>query len=104
MKTRVVTDYFLHPTEATHRRYEAIRAVIVEGLSLQEVARRFEVSYGTLRNWVSEFRREWDAGQPPPFSLSHREDVPRATAFLATTNRRSKSPTSKSCHWKQDAG
>jgi transposase-like protein len=103
MKTRVVTDYFLHPTQAIHRRYEAIRAVIVEGLSLQEVARRFEVSYGTLRNWVSEFRREWDAGQPPPFSLAHREDVPRVTAFLAIPNRRLKSQTSKSCRWKQDA-
>jgi transposase-like protein len=103
MNAHVVTDYFLHPTETIHRRYEAIRAVFVEGLSLQEVAQRFEVSYGTIRNWASEFRREWDAGQPPPFSLARCVGVPREKACIRATNRRSKSPTRMSCRWKQDA-
>ena len=103
MNARVVADYFLHPTDTVHRRYEALRAVFVEGLSLQEVAQRFEVGYGTLRNWVSEFRREWEAGQSPPFSRARCEDVLRRTAGIATTNRRSKSPTRTSCRWKQDA-
>jgi transposase-like protein len=103
MNTHDVADYFLHPTDTVHRRYEALRAVLVEGLSLQEVAQRFEVRYGTLRNWVSEFRREWEAGQPPPFSRDLCEDVPRGTVCVATANRRSKSPTLKSCRWKPDA-
>jgi transposase-like protein len=101
MNTHDVADYFLHPTETLHRRYEALRSVFVDGVSLQEVAQRFEVRYGTLRNWVSEFRRDWEAGQSPPFSRDLRVDVPRGMACVATANRRS--PTRTSCRWKQDA-
>lgn len=60
-------DYFLRPAEPRHRRYEAIRSVVVEEQAMKEVAQRYEVSYGTLRNWVSEFRQTQDAGQSPPF-------------------------------------
>ena len=95
-------DYFLHPTETTHRRYEALRFVFVDEIPLQEVADRFEVSYGTIRNWVSEFRRELEAGPPPPFSPLRCADDPRAMASMATTNRNPKSPTRASCRWKRD--
>ena len=103
MNARVVTDYFLNPIDTAHRRYEVLRSVFIEELSLQEVAQRFGVSYGTVRNWVSEFRRDFNAGQPPPFSLPHCEGVPRAKACIATTNRKSKSPTRRSCRWNRDA-
>jgi transposase-like protein len=68
-------DYFLQPSDVSQRRYEALRAVFVEQQSLKHVAGRFDVRYGTVRNWVSEFRRSCDAGQAPPFSL-RREAVP----------------------------
>lgn len=70
-------DYFLKPADAWHRRYEVLRAVFVDERPMQEVAERFRVSYGTVRNWAGEFRRQRDAGQPPPFSLRRCAVVPR---------------------------
>lgn len=95
-------DYFLHPTQTAHRRYEALRCVFVDQLSLQEVACRFGVSYGTIRNWVSEFRRELEAGPPPPFSPLRCADDLRPMASVTTTNRKPKSPTRANCRWKRD--
>lgn len=60
--------YFLQPTETSHRRYEVLRAVVVDEELLKEVAQRFDISYGTLRNWHSEFRQARQAGLAPPFS------------------------------------
>ena len=57
------TDYFLNPEQANHRRYEALRAVFVEEESLQDVAQRFGLTYGSIRNWTSDFRRSRDAGE-----------------------------------------
>lgn len=104
MNTRSIADYFLHPIETAHRRYEALRSVFVEEHSPKEVAQRFSISYGTLRNWVSEFRREWDGGQPPPFSLPPCGGVPRTGPPTTTiTDRKLKSPTRRSCRWNPDA-
>lgn len=62
-------QFFLSPTDPWHRRYEALRALFVDRQSIQEVADRFEVSYGTVANWASEFRHQCDANQCPPFSF-----------------------------------
>ena len=64
------TDYFLHPEQAIHRRYEALRAVFVEEESLQDVAQRFDLTYGSIRNWTSDFRRSRDAGEAPSFCFT----------------------------------
>jgi len=77
MNARNYKEYFLHPVEAPQRQYEALRALVVEEQSMKEVAQRFDVSYGTLRNWVSEFCRAQDAGHSPPFLPPQRADVPR---------------------------
>jgi transposase-like protein len=98
------TEYFVRPVEASHRRYEALRSVFVEEQSMKEVAQRFELSYGTVRNWVSEFCRAQDAGQSPPFSPVHRADVPRPTNLVMRMIRESKSPMFGSCRWKPDVG
>jgi transposase-like protein len=87
--------YFLQPSDVSQRRYEALRAVFVEQQSLKHVAGRFDVSYGTVRNWVSEFRRSCDAGQAPPFSL-RREAVPQP-ADAMMKNPKFKPPTSGRC-------
>jgi transposase-like protein len=98
-------DYFVRPVEASHRRYEALRSVFVEEQPMKEVAQRYEVSYGTIRNWVSEFCREQDVGQSPPFSPRHRADVLRPTNSLPMTRiRKSKSPMFGCCRWKPDVG
>ncbi len=61
------SHYFSTPEQPTHRRYEALRAVFVEDEPMQDVAQRFDVSYGTIRNWASEFSRNYEAGETPPF-------------------------------------
>lgn len=68
MNGQAYRDFFLQPREASHRRYEALRSVFLEERPLPEVARCHGISYGTLRNWVSDFRAYWDGGGRPPFS------------------------------------
>ena len=69
MSERAYESFFLQPNDAVQRRYEVLRAVLVEQQPMREVGKYFEISYGTVRNWVSEFRRQWDAGQLPFFSF-----------------------------------
>jgi hypothetical protein len=64
-------DFFLRPTQALHRQYEAVRAVFVERRPIPEVAQQFGYSYGGLRNLVADFRAHCRAGQAPPFSPNH---------------------------------
>src|SRR4051794_23503634 len=49
---------FTVPVNATHRRYEALRAYFVEGLSGVEAARRFGYTPGSFRVLVHQFRRD----------------------------------------------
>lgn len=60
-------NFFLQPSGTWHRRYEALRSYFVEQQPLAEVAEQHQVSYGTVCNWVSQFRAQYDAGQRPPF-------------------------------------
>jgi DNA-directed RNA polymerase specialized sigma24 family protein len=50
-------EFFSQPTNPYHRRYEALRAVFVEGRSLKEVAEQFGLAYGSLRQMLYEFRQ-----------------------------------------------
>ena len=104
MSTLDYRDYFTQPDETTHRRYEALRCVFVEEQPMKTVAQRFDISYGTIRNWVSEFRQRRDAGQSPPFSPSPCRDVRPPMKSALTRNRPSKSPMSGRCRWSQDTG
>jgi len=98
-------DFFVHPAHAGHRRYEALGSVFVEEQPLKEVAQRYDISYGTIRNWVSEFCRGQDAGQLPPFSPRRCVGVPRPTNSLPMMRiRKSKSPMFRRCRWRLDAG
>jgi hypothetical protein len=67
MEGRSYEEFFVQPLDATQRRYEALRAVFVDGESCVDVAHRMNVPYGTLRNWACEFRTQIDAGFVPPF-------------------------------------
>ena len=55
-----ISDRFLKPATPAHRRYEALRAHFVDGVSAAEAAKRFGYSYGSFRNLCSEFRRNPD--------------------------------------------
>jgi hypothetical protein len=60
-------SYFLQPDQPLHRRYAALRAFFIDGLSLQAVAEQFGSTYHTIRSWVRDFRIDCRAGQVPPF-------------------------------------
>ena len=68
MDNRSGHDFFAHPTQTLHRRYEALRAVFLDQRPLTEVAQQFGDRYGSLRNLVAQFRAQCRAGQIPPFS------------------------------------
>ena len=90
--------FFLQPTDAWHRRYEALRLVFVDRRPLKEVARRFEVSYGTLCNWVCEFRAQRDHNERSPFFKYLPEDVRRVRKTTPNPkSRKSRSQTFESC-------
>jgi transposase len=50
------SKHFLTPANTAHRRYEALRAYFVEGLSSQKAAERFGYSPGSFRGLVHQFR------------------------------------------------
>lgn len=72
--------FFLQPNDPRQRRYEALRAVVVDKQNVAAVAQRLGFAYGSLRNLVSGFRAQIERGQPPPFSDHFR------SRFNPTTN------------------
>jgi transposase len=50
-------NFFLEPSNSTHRQYEALRAYFVEGLSCKEVAKRFGYTEGSFRVLAHSFRQ-----------------------------------------------
>ena len=86
-------QFFLDPQAPVQRRYEAIRAVVVERQPLTEVARRFGYAYGTLRNLVAQFHGQCRGEQVPPF-LPRRHGDDRRAATTAATQRDRKQRTS----------
>ena len=61
-------EFFFQPTNLYQRRYEALRAVFVEGRSLKEVADQFGLAYNSLRQLLYEFRLHCrQSGDGSPF-------------------------------------
>ena len=92
MDDNLSRQFFLDPQTPGQRRYEALRAVVVERQPLTEVARRFGFAYGTLRNLVSQFHGQCRGGQVPPFLPRRHGDDGAATT--ARPKRDPKLPTS----------
>jgi hypothetical protein len=76
MDDSICRRFFLEPDQTSHCRYEALRAIFVEGLPLNQVADRFGYRPLALRSLVSRFRSACRAGSPPPFSFSTDQDAP----------------------------
>jgi len=69
-------EFFARPTHPYHRRYEALRAVFLDGRSQKDVAEHFGYRYSTLRQLVYEFRRQGrDSGEASPFFESPGADA-----------------------------
>jgi hypothetical protein len=95
MDDTICRRFFLEPEQTPHRRYEALRAIFVEGLPLNQVADRFGYRPTTLRSLVSRFRSGARAGSPPPFSFSTDPVAPLGGNYAKTKAVRNspKSPT-----------
>jgi transposase len=73
MDDSAIRRFFTHPAQTHHRRYEALRAVMVEGRSQKDVARAFGFEYGSLRTLVHQFRQSFDVNEPSPFFKRSRQ-------------------------------
>jgi transposase len=56
-------DFFLDPDDPMQKRYEALRASFVDGLSAEEAAKKFGYSVHT----INALRRDFRSGSLPPF-------------------------------------
>jgi hypothetical protein len=92
------SQFFLEPQQTFHRQYEALRAVFVEGQSLEPVAVRFGFKVSTLQSMVSRFRADRRGGVTPPFFARTAADGPaghrRAEAAPLRKSLRSPTPGS----------
>jgi transposase len=75
-------EYFARPAGPNHRRYEALRGYLFEGLSLEQAAGRVGYTPATLRSTVRDFR----AGKTG-FFLNPRPGPTRAPAKNAARER-----------------
>ena len=88
-------QFFLEPQQTFHRRYEALRAVVVEGQPLEPVAVRFGYKVSTLQSMVSRFRADRRRGATPPFFARTAADGPAGhrRAEAAPLRKSPRSPT-----------
>jgi len=79
-------QFFQEPCDALQRRYEALRAVFVEGLSQRQAADRYGITHAALRKQIHEFREACRHGSSPPFFFRPiEEDEPRQPIRTPTT-------------------
>jgi hypothetical protein len=98
MEQTLCREFFLSPADPQQRRYEALRAVFVDGRPMPEVAREFGFAHGTLRNLACRFRA-WRGGEgPPPFSVRRHAGVrPTVAPRRSRSPNRPPSPTAVCC-------
>jgi hypothetical protein len=75
MDDSICRRFFVEPEQKSHRRYEALRAIFVDGLPLSQVADHFGYRPAALRSLVSRFRAGCRAESPPPFFFSTDRDA-----------------------------
>ena len=72
--------FFLEPKQTFQRRYEALRALFVDGEPLDRVAERFGYKPSALRSMASRFRADCRRGVAPPFFSPTAADDPSGPA------------------------
>ena len=95
MEDRPSLQYFLEPQQTFQRRYEALRAIVVDGQSLRGVAQRFGYRVSALKSMACRFRADCRRGITPPFFSPTVEDVPlvNTAAQIDTVPNCQRSPT-----------
>jgi hypothetical protein len=84
MEDQVCRQFFRQPEQTLHRRYEALRAVFIDCLSLNQVADRFGYRPGALKSLVSRFRAQCRSGDLSPFFSAKNEDALRVNLAART--------------------
>jgi hypothetical protein len=92
-------DFFLRPRSASHRRYEALRAVFIERRPLAEVALQFGYKPAALKVLISRFRHGVRGQDLPPFSSPMAAGGPRADRAARTEADRMRPPSPISGPW-----
>lgn len=82
MDDQHIQQFFLDPRQPELRRYEIVRAYFLERQAMPDIARRFGLAHGTIRNLVSQFRSQFHNGSTPPFSFRLRADAHRAVGGI----------------------
>jgi len=101
-------EFFARPTNAYHRRYEALRAVFLEQRAPKEVAGQFGLTFRSLQQLVYEFRQHCrHSADASPFFESEEMDalpeprarrgLPRRTSPPLPIGRSSSSPLPNRC-------
>jgi hypothetical protein len=76
--------FFLEPEQAFHRRYEALRAILVDEQPIGRVAERFGYKTSAMRSMVSRLRADRRRGVAPPFFSPTAADDPAGGAAKGT--------------------
>ena len=84
--------FFLQPTQTYHRRYEALRAIFVDGRSQKDVAAEFGFTYGSMRQLVFDFRQYCDAEDGPGESPFFETSIPDVVSPMTTKTPIRRSP------------
>jgi hypothetical protein len=85
MDDELYRQFFLQPQGNSHRRYEALRACVLDGQPLAEVADRFGYRVSSLKSMLCRFRASLANGGPPPFFF--RTDVDALPLNVAVTSK-----------------
>lgn len=92
-------SFFLEPRSTFHRRYEALRAVFVEGRPAAEIAARFGYKPAAFNVLISRFRSQVRHENIPPFSSPTAADDPWADCVVRIAPVRTKPPSPISGPW-----
>jgi hypothetical protein len=84
-------EFFARPTNPYHRRYEALRAVFVEGRAPKDVAEQFGLAYRSLRQLLYEFRQHCrhSADGSPFFESGKWDGLPGRRQLIRLPRKRS---------------
>jgi hypothetical protein len=74
MDGRSSLQFFLEPQQTFHRRYEALRAIVVGREPLTHVAKRYGYRVSALKSMACRFRSACRRGALPPFFFQTAED------------------------------
>jgi len=86
MDDRPCCEFFLKPTQTFQRRYEALRAIFVDGEPLTRAAERFGYKIAALKSIASRFRADWRRGVVTPlFCRTVEDDLPGNGALRTKT-------------------